>query len=80
MGPRRRRSGNGAIEIIARIFGHTDLRTTMHYLGLDREDMSGAMKMLARINKASMFRISEHLRKARWKVNKVGFLTTRMTG
>jgi hypothetical protein len=32
------------IEKIARIFGHSDTRTTMKHLGLDHEDMSEAMK------------------------------------
>jgi len=44
------RSG-ASIEIIARIFGHSDTRTTMHYLGLDYEDMSGAMNAYAQYQK-----------------------------
>lgn len=30
------------IEVIAKILGHSDIRTTLHYLGLDYEDMSSA--------------------------------------
>ena len=36
------------LEEIARIFGHSDTRTTLHYLGLDHEDMSNAMQKYAR--------------------------------
>jgi hypothetical protein len=32
---------------IARIFGHSDTRTTERYLGLDFDDMSGAMSLYA---------------------------------
>ena len=35
------------IEQIARIFGHADTRTTIHYLGLDYDDMSDAMTLYA---------------------------------
>jgi len=35
------------IEEIARIFGHRDTKTTLHYLGLDRDDMNKAMKKVA---------------------------------
>ena len=31
------------LEEIARIFGHSDTRTTAHYIGLDFEDMNAAM-------------------------------------
>lgn len=40
------------IEVIAKIFGHSDTRTTMHYLGLDYEDMSGAMSTYAQYQKS----------------------------
>ena len=36
------------IEIIARKFGHSDTRTTMHYLGLDFEDLSAAEDLYAK--------------------------------
>lgn len=35
------------IEEIARIFRHSNVRTTMRYLGLDMDDMSSAMGRLA---------------------------------
>ena len=35
-------------EQIARIFGHSDTRTTIRYLGLDHDDMSAAMQKYAR--------------------------------
>lgn len=35
------------LEEIARIFGHSDTRTTAHYIGLDFEDMSAAMSKYA---------------------------------
>jgi len=35
------------IEEIARIFGHRDTKTTLHYLGLDRDDMNKAMRKVA---------------------------------
>jgi integrase/recombinase XerD len=34
-------------EEIARLYGHSDTRTTIHYLGLDLEDLSGAMMKYA---------------------------------
>ncbi|MDD1746985.1 MAG: site-specific integrase [Methanomassiliicoccales archaeon] len=40
------------IEQIARIFGHADTRTTIHYLGLDYDDMSDAMSLYAQYQKA----------------------------
>lgn len=30
-----------------RIFGHRDTKTTLHYLGLDRDDMNRAMRKVA---------------------------------
>jgi integrase/recombinase XerD len=36
------------IEVIARKFGHSDTRTTMHYLGLDFEDLSAAEDLYAK--------------------------------
>ena len=35
------------IEVIMRMFGHCDTKTTVRYLGLDFDDMSGAMVMYA---------------------------------
>ena len=35
------------IEVIMRLFGHCDTKTTIRYLGLDFDDMSGAMVMYA---------------------------------
>ncbi len=32
------------LEEIARIFGHSDTRTTAHYIGLNFEDMNAAMQ------------------------------------
>lgn len=43
------------LETIARIFGHSDTRTTMKYLGLDHEDMSDAMCQYAQYQKAVIF-------------------------
>lgn len=43
------------IEEIARIFGHSDMRTTMRYLGLDMEDMSNAMNRLASYQASTYF-------------------------
>ncbi|MBU1913705.1 MAG: site-specific integrase [Candidatus Thermoplasmatota archaeon] len=40
---------------IARIFGHSDIRTTMKYLGLDHEDMAEAMSQYAQYQKAVVF-------------------------
>jgi integrase len=42
------------IEIIARIFGHTDTRTTARYLGLDLEDMNSAMHKYAQYQKSQV--------------------------
>jgi integrase len=42
-------------EEIARIFGHSDTRTTLKYLGLDHEDMSEAMAQYAQYQKAVVF-------------------------
>lgn len=39
------------IETIARIFGHSDTRTTIKYLGLDHEDMMPAMSAYAEYQK-----------------------------
>jgi len=38
---------NVRIEIISRMFGHADIRTTIKYLGLDFDDMSEAMQRYA---------------------------------
>ena len=43
------------LETIARIFGHSDARTTMKYLGLDHEDVSDAMGQYAQYQKAMTF-------------------------
>jgi len=43
------------IEKIARIFGHSDTRTTLKYLGLDHEDIGEAMKQYAQYQKAVVF-------------------------
>ena len=48
-----------SIEIIARIFRHSDTRTTKHYLGFDYEDMSNAMSIYAQYQKEAMFQNSE---------------------
>lgn len=45
------RSGS-TVEEIARILGHSDLKTTMLYLGLDIQDMSQTMNRLAAYQKA----------------------------
>mgnify|MGYP000887685724 CR=1 FL=1 len=47
--------GGVKIEEIARIFGHSDTRTTMRYLGLDMEDMSSAMGRLAAYQASTYF-------------------------
>lgn len=41
-------------EQIARIFGHSDTRTTIRYLGLDHDDMSAAMQKYARYQKCAI--------------------------
>jgi integrase len=41
------------LEVIAKIFGHTDTRTTIRYLGLDHNDMSAAMTNYARYQKCA---------------------------
>jgi len=41
-------------EQIARIFGHTDTRTTIRYLGLDLDDMRLAMEQYARYQKGAI--------------------------
>lgn len=43
------------IEQIMRIFGHSDTRTTIHYLGLDLEDMSDAMLLYAQYQNQRIF-------------------------
>lgn len=43
------------IEKIARIFGHSDIRTTLKYLGLDHEDIGEAMQQYAQYQKAVVF-------------------------
>jgi integrase len=43
------------IEEIMRIFGHADTRTTIHYLGLDLDDMSGAMRLYAQYQNQAVF-------------------------
>jgi len=43
------------IEEIARIFGHSNTRMTMHYIGLDMEDMSSAMGRLAAYQASTYF-------------------------
>lgn len=43
------------IEEIAKIFGHRDTKTTLHYLGLDKEDMGKAMQKLAQYRKSLEF-------------------------
>jgi integrase/recombinase XerD len=43
------------IEDIANIFGHRDTKTTLHYLGLDQDDMSLAMKKYAQYRKTCIF-------------------------
>jgi len=40
---------------IARIFGHSDTKTTMRYLGLDHEEMASAMNQYAQYQKAVVF-------------------------
>lgn len=40
--------------VIARIFGHTDTRTTARYLGLDLDDMSSAMYRHAHYQKSQV--------------------------
>jgi len=42
------------IETIARIFGHSDTKTTLHYLGLEYEDMSSAMRQYAQYQKNAL--------------------------
>ncbi|MFP4546321.1 MAG: site-specific integrase, partial [Methanomassiliicoccales archaeon] len=42
------------IETIARIFGHEDTKTTLHYLGLEYEDMTSAMEQYAEYQKSVM--------------------------
>jgi integrase len=39
-------------ETIAQIFGHSDTKTTMLYLGIDQQDMAYAMDLLARYQEA----------------------------
>jgi integrase len=39
------------IEHIARLFGHSDTKTTLHYLGLDYDDLGGAMRLYAQYQK-----------------------------
>ena len=41
------------LEVIARIFGHSDTRTTIRYLGLDHDDMSAAMQQYAKYQKCA---------------------------
>lgn len=40
------------IEDIARVFGHKDTKTTLHYLGLDKDDMNKAMRKVAEYRQA----------------------------
>jgi len=40
---------------IARIFGHSDTKTTMRYLGLDHEEMASAMNQYAQYQRAVVF-------------------------
>ncbi|HUL39017.1 MAG TPA: hypothetical protein VLU38_01890, partial [Methanomassiliicoccales archaeon] len=46
---------NSRIEEIMRIFGHADTRTTIHYIGLDLDDMSGAMRLYAQYQNQAVF-------------------------
>jgi len=39
------------IEHIARLFGHSDTKTTLHYLGLDYDDLGDAMRLYAQYQK-----------------------------
>jgi len=48
------RAGVG-IEQIARIFGHVDTGTTMHYLGLNLDDQDEAMMKLAQFQNSLLF-------------------------
>jgi integrase len=41
------------LELIAKIFGHSDTRTTIRYLGLDSDDMRLAMQQYARYQKGT---------------------------
>ena len=40
--------------MIAKIFGHSDKRTTIRYLGLDHDDMHLAMQQYARYQKGAI--------------------------
>jgi len=42
------------IETIAKILGHSDTRSTLHYLGLDYEDMSSAFAQYAEYQKMAV--------------------------
>lgn len=55
------RGADREIEKIARIFGHSDIRTTLKYLGLDHEDMSEAMKQYAQYQKAVVIQKVERI-------------------
>jgi len=45
--------GLTVVEVIAKIFGHSDTRTTIRYLGLDHDDMRLAMEQYARYQKGA---------------------------
>ncbi len=51
----------GRIEKIARIFGHAYTRTTIHYIGLDYDDMSEVMELYARYQSQVIFPKTEKI-------------------
>ena len=51
----------GRTEKIARIFGRADTRTTIHYIGLDYDDMSEVMELYARYQSQVIFPKTEKI-------------------
>ena len=60
------------IEQIARIFGHSDIRTTIHYLGLDLDDLSDAMAKYAQFQNQPIFPKVEKIDMSQEKSGPIG--------
>lgn len=60
------------IEQIMRIFGHADTRTTIHYLGLDFDDMSQAMDLYAQYQNQAIFPQTEIFEDSQKKGGPIG--------
>jgi integrase/recombinase XerD len=62
-------------ERIMKIFGHSDPRTTVHYLGLDLDDMSEAMTTYAQYQRNLIVPKMEHFEKSQMRSGQGGIRT-----